>query len=143
MTMHMINGVNSSNTRKRQPQRTKANMAKWSKEVSELNRRLKRSGQPIVSLEQYIQQIHGLAPKRKTHDYDNFVEFKPTYNVRRRGSTTHHIPSHVGKGVATCAKPERHEYTGTLIKGIGTMHKSNAVPVIDQDEMKDLANMRR
>ena len=34
-------------------------------------------------------------------------------------------------------------YTGTFVKGIGTMHKSNAVPVINEEEMKDLARMRR
>ena len=43
----------------------------------------------------------------------------------------------------SCAKPDRKEYTGTLVKGIGTMHKSNAVPVIDEQQMKDLASMRR
>jgi hypothetical protein len=43
----------------------------------------------------------------------------------------------------SCAKPERKEYTGTLVKGIGTMHKSNAIPVIDDQQMKDLASMRR
>ena len=35
------------------------------------------------------------------------------------------------------------QYTGRLVKGIGTMHKSNAVPVISEQEMKDLARMRR
>jgi hypothetical protein len=34
-------------------------------------------------------------------------------------------------------------YTGTLVKGIGTMHKSNAVPIINEEEMKDIARMRR
>ena len=43
----------------------------------------------------------------------------------------------------SCSKPERKEYTGTLVKGIGTMHKSNAIPVIDEQQMKDLATMRR
>lgn len=43
----------------------------------------------------------------------------------------------------SCSKPERKEYTGTLVKGIGTMHKSNAIPVIDEQQMKDLASMRR
>jgi hypothetical protein len=42
-----------------------------------------------------------------------------------------------------CAAPEKKEYTGTLVKGIGTMHKSNAVPIIDEQQMKDLASMRR
>lgn len=34
-------------------------------------------------------------------------------------------------------------YTGTLIKGIATMHKSNAVPVISKEDAIDIANMRR
>lgn len=35
------------------------------------------------------------------------------------------------------------KYTGTLVKGIATMHKSNAVPVIDEEQMKDISRMRR
>ena len=42
-----------------------------------------------------------------------------------------------------CEKKERMQYTGTLVKGIATMHKSNAVPVINQQEATDIANMRR
>ncbi len=34
-------------------------------------------------------------------------------------------------------------YTGTKIKGIGTMHKSNAVPIFSDEEAKDIASMRR
>ena len=34
-------------------------------------------------------------------------------------------------------------YTGTLIKGIATMHKSNAVPVISKEDAINIANMRR
>ena len=44
-------------------------------------------------------------------------------------------------GVA--ARVESPRYTGTLVKGIGTMHKSNAIPIINEEEMKDLARMRR
>ena len=42
-----------------------------------------------------------------------------------------------------CTKKETMMYTGTLVKGIATMHKSNAVPVISQEEATDIANMRR
>lgn len=35
------------------------------------------------------------------------------------------------------------KYTGSLVKGIATMHKSNAVPVIDEEQMKDISRMRR
>jgi len=41
------------------------------------------------------------------------------------------------------AKREPLKYTGSLIKGISTLHKSNAVPVINEQEMIDHANMRR
>lgn len=34
-------------------------------------------------------------------------------------------------------------YTGNLIKGIATMHKSNAVPVINEEEMISISRMRR
>ena len=44
---------------------------------------------------------------------------------------------------APCPKKPNPVYTGTAIKGIGTMHKSNAVPVFSDDEAKDIASMRR
>jgi hypothetical protein len=40
-------------------------------------------------------------------------------------------------------KKEENKYTGTLIKGIATMHKSNAVPVIDKNQMEEISRMRR
>lgn len=35
------------------------------------------------------------------------------------------------------------KYTGTLIKGIGTMHKSNAIPILNDTQAKEIASMRR
>lgn len=58
------------------------------------------------------------------------------------GRETKHIPS-FGDGLGTAVKKEVLQYTGTKIKGIGTMHKSNAVPIFSDDEAKDIANMRR
>tara|TARA_R110002153_G_scaffold3244_19_gene15984 strand:+ start:19169 stop:19456 length:288 start_codon:yes stop_codon:yes gene_type:complete len=34
-------------------------------------------------------------------------------------------------------------YTGSLITGIATMHKSNAVPVTSRQQAIDISNMRR
>jgi hypothetical protein len=34
-------------------------------------------------------------------------------------------------------------YTGTKVKGIGTMHKSNAVPIFSDEEAVAIATMRR
>ena len=42
-----------------------------------------------------------------------------------------------------CFKKANPVYTGDKIKGIGTMHKSNAVPVFSDDEAVDIARMRR
>lgn len=41
------------------------------------------------------------------------------------------------------ARKESQQYTGTYVKGIGTMHKSNAVPITNSEHMKDIAKMRR
>jgi hypothetical protein len=46
-------------------------------------------------------------------------------------------------GPISLARPESQKYTGTLVKGIATMHKSNAVPVIDQEQATDISSMRR
>jgi N-acetylglucosamine-6-phosphate deacetylase len=35
------------------------------------------------------------------------------------------------------------KYTGTKIKGIGTMHKSNAVPIFSDEEAVAISQMRR
>lgn len=44
---------------------------------------------------------------------------------------------------APCYKKPNPVYTGTMIKGIGTMHKSNSVPVFSNQEAIDIATMRR
>ena len=42
-----------------------------------------------------------------------------------------------------CAKKENPVYTGNAIKGIGTMHKSNSVPIFSQEQAIEIATMRR
>ena len=46
-------------------------------------------------------------------------------------------------GFIACTKKVGNSYTGEKIKGIGTMHKSNAVPIFTDKEAKDIASMRR
>ena len=44
----------------------------------------------------------------------------------------------------SCTKPIHGKvYTGTAMKGIGTLHKSNAVPIFTDEEARDQASMRR
>ena len=56
-------------------------------------------------------------------------------------NTTAHIKS-VDTGGNALLKPAK-VYTGTKVKGIATMHKSNAVPVFSDEEAIDIARMRR
>lgn len=55
---------------------------------------------------------------------------------------TKHIPS-LGSGIGTAVKVDDKMYTGDAMIGIGTLHKSNAVPIFKEEEAKDLARMRR
>ena len=56
-------------------------------------------------------------------------------------NTTAHIKS-VDTGGNATLKPAK-IYTGTKVKGIATMHKSNAVPVFSDEEAVDISKMRR
>lgn len=68
-----------------------------------------------------------------------FKEYRPSYSYR--GDDIHYRS--VDTGGCDTAKPATPAYTGTLIKGISTMHKSNAVPIISEEEAKEHASMRR
>jgi hypothetical protein len=70
---------------------------------------------------------------------------KKTYTppVMLRRDTGPRIPSlDTGhKGAVTVKQTPK--YTGDKIVGIGTMHKSNAVPIFSDQEAKDISSMRR
>ena len=67
------------------------------------------------------------------------LNYKLSTPVGRRN--THNIPSRVTPGSSTA--PVHKVYTGTKVLGIGTMHKSNAVPIFSNEEAHDIATMRR
>lgn len=69
----------------------------------------------------------------------NYVPAKPF----RRDAEQPRIPSlDTGvKGAVNVRMPQ--QYTGDKIVGIGTMHKSNAVPIFTDQEAKDISSMRR
>ena len=66
-----------------------------------------------------------------------------TYNLSA-GITrsTKHIPSR-GDGTGNATLAPAKVYTGTKVKGIATMHKSNAVPVFSDEEAIEISKMRR
>ena len=78
-------------------------------------------------------------PKKPMKKVFNAWQYKLTTPPGR--TTSHHIPSRDTGGVAS--KKETMQYTGTKMIGIGTLHKSNAVPVFSDHEAKEMARMRR
>jgi hypothetical protein len=72
------------------------------------------------------------------------LEAEPlTYNLSiPEGRSTSHIKS-LGQNTGVAALRPAPVYTGTKIKGIGTMHKSNAVPIFSDEEAVAISQMRR
>jgi hypothetical protein len=58
------------------------------------------------------------------------------------GRETPKIPS-LPFTAGPCSKAPDKIYTGNAIKGIGTMHKSNAVPIFTDEQAVEIATMRR
>lgn len=77
-----------------------------------------------------------------TQSYFESDTKRATYTgIYRRSTPVYASATDTGTHIAGRKEPQK--YTGSLVKGISTMHKSNAVPVIDQEQMKDIARMRR
>lgn len=146
MTMHLAQGLNTIRNRKYKPKMTKANIAKWEKGLIDHNRQCKRMGEPKLTFEQYVDLCHGISPKkdlradrstftvRKSLAQQQIEEFNKKYPSQPMSPTGNH----------NCGKKETMKYTGDLITGIATMHKSNAVPVMKgTTQAVDIARMRR
>ena len=69
------------------------------------------------------------------------LEYKLSTPIGR--PTGHNIPSIADSVLGPVSSKVIPQYTGTKIIGIGTMHKSNAVPVFSDEEAHDIATMRR
>lgn len=57
-------------------------------------------------------------------------------------TTTQAIKSYSTPG-GHATKPVSKVYTGTAMLGVATMHKSNSVPVFEEQHLVDISNMRR
>ena len=132
MSMHLLGpAYTTTNTKKRKPV-NKGVTSRYAQDWVDYNKQMKKLGVKSKTFDEYVAYRQG------------------KYNPRLRGTplpdyqVSNHrqkYPSGDGIGVTFAKTPN--EYTGTLIKGIATMHKSNAVPVINQDQMEEISRMRR
>jgi len=139
MTMHLMQGITTTRTKPQKRKITKTQMAKFREDHRLYNKRMKQQGRhdERMSFDDYVNYCFG---KVKTKAVSTtFTHFSEPKTYRRE---TPYIPS-LGDGVGNGLLVEPQKYTGTLVTGIATMHKSNAVPVINQEQATDIAKMRR
>ena len=75
--------------------------------------------------------VTGVESNKGIHDIPDYKE-----NIRSTAKTSDSVPDNGSRKRAQ-------QYTGTFIQGIATMHKSNAIPIINEEQAKDIARMRR
>ena len=97
----------------------------------------KRQAEEQTAAWELLKQKH--APKKPVFSKAYSNSKMPKIVIPR---STDHIKS-LNTGVGTAAKTEAPVYTGTKVKGIGTMHKSNAVPIFSDEEAVEISTMRR
>ena len=92
------------------------------------------------SFDEFVAYRFGKSSPTKSKSVSILAKEEPVYQRQ-----TKEVPSmnSFGKVTSVSKKKEEKIYTGNLIKGIGVMHKSSLVPVINNDVAKDIASMRR
>ena len=139
--MALVRGLSTLNTRKRKTKITKAKLAQYELEWRKHNKWAKSKGLHDLRYDTVEEYINYCLGKTKLNR-DDFQTYSAPKAYRRE---TPDYPSmemsmaSAGSGT----KKESPKYTGTLIKGIATMHKSNAVPVIDQKQAEEISRMAR
>ena len=137
--MALARGLSTISTRKRKVKITKAKMAQYELDWRLYNKTMKRKGMHDLrydSVDEYINYCLGKVKPKK--------EFKPVVPTESFRREVIEYPScHKSGGGGHGTKKESPKYTGTLIKGIATMHKSNAVPIMNQQEATEISRMAR
>ena len=138
MTMHLLGPQFSTiSTRKRKKKLTDTQYHKMCMDWSAYNKQMKKMGCKTKTLEEYIAYRQGkLKPQLK-----GVIKDPLRATTLRRESPK--VPSYGDQVGSIPAKPEM-AYSGERkLLGIGTLHKSNMVPVFEQSDAEDIARMRR
>ena len=134
--MHLLPPMYSTTGKKRGPKKWASAEAKrreqlhkeaWSRTLKELDK-LKP---------QFSREVQALKPALAKS-----LALQSTGPKIPPGRETPRIAS-LDTGWVACTKGTDNVYTGTKVKGIGTMHKSNAVPIFSDEEAIDISKMRR
>ena len=140
-SMHLVPGMTSLNTKKTKVKITKARMLELKEEHRLHNKKYKKDPHlaplMVMDFDTYVKYVFGKlkSKKKPTGEYKG----EPMINNRvSQPKTETKIEPHV------CAKKEPKVYDGERkLIGIGILHKSNLVPIFDEEHAKDLSKMRR
>ena len=90
---------------------------------------------------EWLAAINQLSSKR----YSRSPLIKTSLPIKNMATYHRETPkvASLDTGFIACTKKFGNSYTGEKIKGIGTMHKSNAVPVFSDEEAVEISTMRR
>lgn len=140
MTMHLVKGMSSLNTRKKRQVATKTQLKLWQSEWQADNKWRKQRGMSVRTFDQYVEYRLGAVEKQR-RDFQPLTETK-----LKKGSLDDHrskYPSQEMSG-GVAAKKESPVYSGEReLLGIAVLHKSCLQPVFDQQSAIDIARMRR
>ena len=148
--MHLARGLSTISTKKRKKKAlTQKDIERYTVEWRKHNKAMRRANNHSLqyeTLDDYISYVRG--------EYKATVKSRGTYTPDtswRRDEPK--IPSAMeeaikngtfNRGCSGGTKKETPKYTGDLIVGIATMHKSNAVPVMrGTKQAEEIARMRR
>ena len=128
MTMHLEGPWLSTTGKKRGPKKWASADAKRKHDV------LKESWESL-------KRANNVTSERITRARD----MKSTLTVTFKTPPGREAPKVVSHdtGWIACTTAANQEYTGTKVKGIGTMHKSNAVPIFSDEEAVEISTLRR
>lgn len=87
-----------------------------------------------------LKRKHDVQPTKRSNEFKTYM---PERIVPPRGESIHYPSRDSGVSGGTVPVNAKKVYTGTKMIGIGTLHKSNAVPIFSDDDAKEIARMRR
>jgi hypothetical protein len=132
MTMHLLGPAYTTTNTKKRKTTNKGVTSRYAQDWVDYNKQMKRLGSSTKTFDEYVQYRQG--------------RFKP--NLRGTPLPKYEVSDHrqkypSGDGIGVNYTRKEKVYTGTLIKGISVLHKSNAVPVINDEQILEIAKMRR
>ena len=140
MTMHLEGPWLSTTGKKKGPKKwasseAKAHAERLAREWRDREAEWKKLAPKFSARNNTAQSTVKVEPKRTSPLVSSGPKIPP-------GRETPKINS-VDTGWVTCTKAQDQAYTGTKVKGIATLHKSNGVPVFTDEEAIDISKMRR